>query len=462
MNNNSGSDSDQISLEKLQFQANFVKICRYMLTSATEHSLNCIIIILMNVINNNNEINNDNIVLNALNEAFEYISINNLSFSPSSYNISCKIAQDVSKLSLKYVKSDDGHDAFISFLSAFLGNIPPNEVTSIVPIDIINDLFVALNERRSKSTITQSQLKLFHKLKTITANRKRKRDVSGTLISSQSISSLTRNTSVYRDIDSSGGQDGLLYVLMNWWGFDYSHALKLTSDDVQNVNWANEALERSLQLVDTETLSEGIGLLAPAIAGTLLISKENLKKAPKCSFSDQSCPDLSSTSTVPSNATIEIAKHLIRFLNITTKSRLLFLISLRRMLVHSGLQAAKENWETSIIANFILQCLSDDDRNVRLAAGRAAHAIVISQEAAVQKQLISPKDLGHNKLFDKFDDILKQDDPKLYESSLISAALIGKSIPIERLYRCLLCLFKILSNVNPLLRSIAYIHVSEK
>ena len=249
---------------------------------------------------------------------------------------------------------------------------------------------------------------------------------------------------------------------MNWWGFDYSHALKLTSDDVQNVNWANEALERSLQLVDTETLSEGIGLLAPAIAGTLLISKENLKKAPKCSFSDQSCPDLSSTSTVPSNATIEIAKHLIRFLNVTTKSRLLFLISLRRMLVHSGLQAAKENWETSIIANFILQCLSDDDRNVRLAAGRAAHAIVISQEAAVQKQLISTKDLGHNKLFDKFDDILKQDDPKLYESSLVSAALIGKSIPIERLYRCLLCLFKILSNVNPLLRSIAYIHVSEK
>lgn len=428
-----------------------------MLAKASEQSLNCILIVLSTLINRD-DLNKYNPTLDSLYDAFNNVSTSGFSFGPSSWNIAVRITQHVVNILVKYLNNDTGHDAFNAFLTLLFDSLPVNEIPAVVSLDSLTELHTALTDRKATSNLSPAQSKLLHILRSVTATRKRKRDVSNTLRPTQSISNLSRTASRH-DVDSQGGQNALVHVLTRWWGMRHSDAADLAALDIQEVFWAKCVAQSAVNSPSHEMLAEGIGLLPPAVAGTLMTQKDNPNKPPQCSFSDVAFPDLLSTSAVSHNVTIALAEESLQVIKRNERTTYLLLVSLRRILIHSGLQAANENWSDSSICQFILASLNDKSRKIRLAAGRAAHAIIIAQEAALSKKLNDVTDFKQNTLFDRFDQLLQLKDPQVAETVLVSVTLIGRSIPIERIYRCLICLFTMLGNMNPLLRSMAYIQV---
>ncbi|TIC65516.1 hypothetical protein E3Q01_02063 [Wallemia mellicola] len=429
--------------ELIHFQSNFINICRIMLTKASEQSLNCILIVLSTLINRD-DLNKYKPTLDSLYEAFNNVSILRYSFGPSSWNIAVRITQHVVDVLLRYHNNDTGHDAFNGFLALLFDSLPVNEIPAVVSLDSLTELHTALNDKKATSNLSLAQSKLFHILRAVTATRKRKRDVSNTLRPTQSVSNLSRTASRH-DVDSQGGQNALVYVLTRWWGMKHSDAVDLAALDIQEVFWAKCVAQSAVNSPSHEMLAEGIGLLPPAVAGTLMTQKDNPNKPPQCSFSDVAFPDLLSTSAVSHNVTIALAEESLQVIKRNERTTYLLLVSLRRILIHSGLQAANENWSDSSICQFILVSLNDKSRKVRLAAGRAAHAIIIAQEAALSKKLKGLTHFKQNILFDRFDQLLQMKDPQVAETVLVSVTLIGRSIPIERIYRCLICLFTMLA-----------------
>ncbi|TIA92820.1 hypothetical protein E3P81_01253 [Wallemia ichthyophaga] len=450
--------------EKVAFQSNFINICRNMLSKASEQSLYCIILVFSNIIDNSED--SDGYLqryiptFNALYSTFNKMSNSGYLFGPSSWNVAIRIIQNVVTLSIRYAYEDVGHDVFDAFLVLLFNSIPVSEISSVVSVDALSELYTVLGDKRASSTTTSARSKLLQKLRAITATRKRKRDASNTLRPTQSVSNLTRTTSIRHDVDSQGGHDALVYVLTQWWGMSHSDAHDLASMDIQDVLWAKIAAQSASKNVSHDGLAQGIGLLPPAIAGTLMVQKEYPEKPPQCSFSDAAYPDLLSTSAVSHVATIDLALEALQVVNLNEKTQFLLLVSLRRILIHSGIQAANENWRYGEISGFVLRSLGSGSRKIRLAAGRAAHAVIIAQEAALSKGLNEVEDFNQDVLFDRFDDLLQSRNAQLAETILVSVTLIGRSIPIARLYRCLICLFRMLGNTNPLLRSLAYIQLN--
>lgn len=434
-----------------------------MLSKTSEQSLYCIVVVFSNILSNSEDstgyLQRYIPTFNALYGAFNKMSNSGFLFGPSSWNVAIRIIQNVVNLSIRYANEEVGHDVFDAFLALFFNSIPVSEIASVVSVDTLTELYSALGDKRASSTTTSARSKLLQKLRAVTATRKRKRDTSNTLRPTQSVSNLTRTTSLRRDVDSQGGQDALVYVLTKWWGMSMSDAQELASMDIQDVLWAKIAAQSASKSDTHEGLAEGIGLLPPAIAGTLMVQKDHPEKPPQCSFSDAAYPDLLSTSAVSHVATIDLALEALQVADINEKTQYLLLLSLRRILIHSGLQAANVNWKGCEISGFILQSLGSDSRKIRLAAGRAAHAVIIAQEAALSKGLNEVEDFNQDILFDRFDELLQNKNAQIAETVLVSVTLIGRSIPIVRLYRCLICLFRMLGNLNPLLRSLAYIQV---